>query len=66
MDRGEPAGTVLGCGNVQAEGLAAPVSVEADRDQGVDVDDPAALTDLLRERVDLDERIRTGVQGPVA
>jgi len=32
----------------------------------VDVDDAAAFADLLGQRVDLDERIRAGVQGPVA
>ncbi|GAA3228032.1 hypothetical protein GCM10020256_39880 [Streptomyces thermocoprophilus] len=58
-------GAVLGGGDVQAEDLAVAVGVDADRDQGVDVDDAAALADLLGERVDPDERVRAGVQGPV-
>ncbi|SCE17590.1 hypothetical protein GA0115240_142178 [Streptomyces sp. DvalAA-14] len=43
-----------------------PVGVHADRDQCVDVDDPAFLTDLLGQGVDPDERIRPGVQRAVA
>jgi hypothetical protein len=39
-----------------------PVSVDADRDQAVDVDDPAALTDLQRQRVGPDEGVGAGVQ----
>lgn len=57
---------VLGGGDVQAEDLAVTVGVDADRDQCVDVDDPAAFADLLGERIDPDERVRAGVQGPVA
>ncbi len=63
---GQPAGAVLGGGDVQAEDLAVAVGVDADRDQRVHVDDAAALADLLGERVDPDERVRAGVQGPVA
>jgi hypothetical protein len=50
---GEPAGAVLGGGDVDAEDLAVPVGVDADRDQGVDVDDPVALADLLGQGVRL-------------
>jgi hypothetical protein len=41
------------------------VGVDADRDQGVDVDDAAALADLLGQRVHPDERIWPGVEWPV-
>jgi hypothetical protein len=41
------------------------VGVDADRDQRMHVDDATALADLLRQRVDPDERVRAGVQGPV-
>ena len=54
----QPAGAVLGGGDVHAEDLAVPVGVDADGDQRVDVDDPAALADLLGQRVDPDERVR--------
>jgi hypothetical protein len=37
------AGAVLGGGHVDSEDLAVPVGVDADRDQCVDVDDPAFL-----------------------
>ncbi|GAA3596574.1 hypothetical protein GCM10022295_91780 [Streptomyces osmaniensis] len=43
-----------------------PSDVGAGRDQGVGVDDPAALAGLLGQRVHPDERIWSGVQGPVA
>jgi hypothetical protein len=45
---GEPAGAVLGGGDVDAEDLAVPVGVDADRDQCVDVDDAAALADVCQ------------------
>jgi hypothetical protein len=62
----QPAGSVLGGGDVDAEDLAVPVGVDADCDQGVDVDDPAFLSDLLGEGVDPDERVRAGVQRTVS
>lgn len=43
-----------------------PVPVHADRDQRVDVDDAAALTDLLGQCVAPDERVRALVQWAVA
>ncbi len=43
-----------------------PVGVDPDRDQRVDVDDAAALTDLLGQRVHPDERVGPGVERPVA
>lgn len=52
---GQPAGAVLGGGDVPAEYVAVPVGVDADREQSVDVDDAAALTVLLGQRVDPDE-----------
>jgi hypothetical protein len=51
----QPAGAVLGGGDVQAEDLAVPVGVDADRDQRMTVDDAAALADLLGQCVDPDE-----------
>ena len=51
----EPAGAVLGRGDVDAEDLAVSVAVDADRDQRVDIDDSAALADLLGQGVDPDE-----------
>ena len=50
----------------QAEDLAVPVSVDAGRDQDVDVDHPAALADLHRQRVRGHERVRARVQRPGA
>ena len=52
---GHPAGAVLRGGDVQAEDLAVPVGVDADRDQGVNVDDATALANLLGQHVDPDE-----------
>jgi hypothetical protein len=43
-----------------------PVEIHADRDQRVDVDDAAALADLLGQRIHPDERVRPLVQGSVA
>jgi hypothetical protein len=63
---GEPAGAVLIGGDVEAEDLAAAVGVDADRDQGVHVDRAAVLADLDDQRVGPHERVRTGVQWPVA
>ena len=62
----QPAGAVLGGGDLQAEDLAVPVGVHAGREQGVHVDDPAALADLQHQRVRGDERVRAGVQRPGA
>ncbi|SDN16246.1 hypothetical protein SAMN05216259_1035 [Actinacidiphila guanduensis] len=63
---GEPAGAVLGGGDVEAEDFAVPIGVDSDRHQRVDVDDPAFLADLLGQGVDPDERVRAGVQRSVA
>jgi hypothetical protein len=62
----EPAGAVLAGGDVDVEDLAVAVGVDADRDQGVDVDDAASLADLLGQCVDPDERVRPLVQRRVA
>jgi hypothetical protein len=48
-------------GHVPAKGIAVAVGVDADRDQRVDVDDAAALADLLGQGIDPDERVRAGV-----
>lgn len=42
----QPAGAVLAGGDVQAEDLPVAVGVDADGDQGMDVDDATALADL--------------------
>ena len=58
----QPAGAVLAGDDVQAEDLPVPVGVDPDRDQGVHVDGPAVLADLLGQRVQPQERVRAGVQ----
>ncbi|ABW12476.1 hypothetical protein Franean1_3064 [Parafrankia sp. EAN1pec] len=60
----QPAGTVLAGHDVEAEDLPVPVTVDPDREQAVHVDHTAVLTDLHRQRVRLDEPVRTGVQRP--
>lgn len=62
---GQPAGAVLGGGDVQPEDLAVSVGIDVDRDQRVNVQDAATFADLLGQCVDPDERIRSVVQGPV-
>jgi len=41
-----------------------PVTVHTGRDQGVDVDDPAAFADLQHQRIRGHERVWAGVQWP--
>jgi hypothetical protein len=60
----QPAGAVLGGGDLQPEDLPVPVSVHAGREQGVHADDAAALSDLQHQRVGGEERVRAGVQRP--
>lgn len=55
---------VLGGGDADAADLAVAAGVDADRDHGVDIDDAAALADLLGQRVHPDERIWPGVERP--
>jgi hypothetical protein len=43
-----------------------PVGVDPGRDEGVDIDYPAVLADLDRERVDPDKRVRPSIQWPLA
>jgi hypothetical protein len=64
-EEGQPAGAVLGGGDLQAQDLPVPVGVHAGRDQGVHVDDSAALADLEDQGVGGDERVGPGVQGAV-
>src|SRR3954454_12975121 len=64
-EEGQPAGAVLGGGDLQAEDLPVPVAVDAGRDQGVHVDHPAALTNLQDEGVGGQKRVRTLVQRAV-
>lgn len=60
---GQPAGAVLGGGPVQAEDVAVAVRVDADCDQCVDVDDAAALADLLGQGIDPDEGVGAASRG---
>jgi hypothetical protein len=60
----QPPGAVFGAGDVQAEDLPVPACVDAGGDQRVHVHRPAALTDLLGQRVNPHERVRPGVQRP--
>ena len=62
----QPAGAVLGGGDVQAEDLPVPVGVDAGRDQRVHADDAAALADLEHQRVGRHERVRALLQRPGA
>jgi hypothetical protein len=57
----EPAGAVLGRGDVQSEDLPVPVGVHPGRDQGVHPDHPPTLTDLQHEGVGSHERVRATV-----
>jgi hypothetical protein len=50
---------------VQAEDLLVPVGVDAGREQSLDVDDPAALTDLEHEHVSRDEGVGPASSGGV-
>lgn len=58
----QPARTVLGGVDLQAQDLPIPLGVDTGSDQGRDLDHPAALADLHRQRVGGDERVRPGVQ----
>jgi len=60
----QPARTVLGGGDLQAEDLAVPVAVHPGRHQGVHVHHPAALADLQHQRVGGHERVRALIQRP--
>jgi len=62
----QPSRAVLGARDVQAEDFPLAIGVDPGRDQGVHVHRPAALADLLGQRVDPHERIRPGVQRPRA
>jgi hypothetical protein len=53
----QPAGPVLGGGDVQAQDLPVPVSIDPGRDQGVHVHHTAVLADLHDQGVDPDERV---------
>ncbi len=58
----QPPGPVLAAGHVDAEDLPVPAGVHPGRDQAVHVHGPAALADLLRQRVDPHEGVRAAVQ----
>ena len=60
-EEGQPAGTVLAGGDLQAKDLAVPVRVDPGRDQRVHRHHPAALADLEHQRVGGHERERPGL-----
>jgi hypothetical protein len=62
---GQPAGAVLGGGDLQAEDLPVPVGVDPGGHQRMDIDHPAALADLEHQRVGGEEGIRPAVEWPV-
>lgn len=61
-EEGQPAGAVLGGADLQAGDLPVTLRVHAGRHQHGDLDHPAALTDLHRQGVRGDERVRAGIQ----
>jgi hypothetical protein len=64
QERGPP-GAVLGGDHVEAQHLAVPTGVDADRDNAGHVHDPALLADPLGERVEEHVGVGPGVQRPV-
>jgi hypothetical protein len=60
----QPPGAVLGGGDVDAQDLPLAVGVDAGGDQRVHVHRPAALADLLSQRIDPHERVRAAVERP--
>ena len=52
----QPAGAVLGGGDVQAQDLPAPDGVHADRQQPADVDGALGLANLEHQRIGSQER----------
>jgi hypothetical protein len=64
-EEGQPAGAVLGAGDLQAEDLPVPVGVHGGGHQGVHACHPAALLHLQHEGVGGDERVGAGVQRAV-
>ena len=65
-EKAQPAGAVLGRGDIDTQDLPVAVVVDADRDEGVHVDHPPVFADFEHQGVGGDERVGTGVQGPVA
>jgi hypothetical protein len=61
-EESQPAGAVLGAGDLQAEQLAVPVGVDAHGDQGVHVHDPALLVDLEHQGVGGQVQVRASIQ----
>jgi hypothetical protein len=60
----QPPGAVLSTGDLQAQDLPVTTGVHPHCEQGMDVDDPAALADFEHQGIGSDERIRPGVQRP--
>ena len=63
---GQPAGPVLGGGDVNPEDLAVALGVDPDRDQRVHVDHTPLFTDFEDQSVGGHEGVRAGVEGPGA
>jgi len=66
FEEGVPPGAGLGGGGGHAEDLAVSVGVDAGGHHHRDLDHPAALADLHRQRVSGQERVRAGVEGSFA
>lgn len=64
-EEGEPTGAVFGGDDIEAEDFAVTVVVDPDRDDHGDVDDPAALADLLGQGVHPHIGVGPRVEGPV-
>jgi hypothetical protein len=62
----EPSCAVFGGDHIDTEDLAVPIRVHAGRDHRRDVDDPATLTDLLRQRVHPHVRVGPVLERTVA
>jgi hypothetical protein len=64
-EEGQPAGAVLGAGDLQAEDLPVPVGVHGGGHQGVHIHHAAALAHLQDEGVGGQERVGPGAQRAV-
>ena len=62
----QPARTVLGGGDINAQDFAVALGVDPDRDQGVHVDHPSGLADFKHQGIGGHEGVGAGIQGPGA
>jgi hypothetical protein len=61
----QPTGAVFGGDHIESEYLPVAVAVHTDGDDHRDVDDPAALADLLGQGVHPHIGVGAGIEGPV-